>query len=127
MLESRVVGNVNPQTYSESWSSREVRTKRLPQKDCGWQNPEEEANSHLEFLRSLASSPDCIGHAAPPQTSSMRDFLSPFAMIISYSQSPTVYPRLIVYNSLHFRNKMRSSRTIAVLNPLFTHWRRFEC
>jgi hypothetical protein len=69
----------------------EVRTKRLPQMDCGWQNSEEAANNHLERLKFLASNPDCIGRAAPPQTSGMRDFLCPsFAMMISLQPTSDV-------------------------------------
>jgi hypothetical protein len=59
--------------------------------DCGWQNSEEAANNHLERLKFLASNPDYIGRAAPPQTSGMRDFLCPsFAMMISLQPTSDV-------------------------------------
>lgn len=54
--------------------------------DCGWQNPEWVANNYFEFLKLLASNADCIGRAAAPQTSGIRDALSPFAMMVSSSQ-----------------------------------------
>ena len=49
--------------------------------DCAWQNPEREANSRSEYLKSLASNVDCIERAVPPQTSGIRGVLSLFAMI----------------------------------------------
>jgi hypothetical protein len=49
--------------------------------DCGWQNPEREANNRSEYLKSLASNADGMECAVPPQTSGMRGVLSLFAMI----------------------------------------------
>jgi hypothetical protein len=51
--------------------------------DYGSQNRERAANNHFECEQSLASSAACIGPTDPPQTSGMRDVLSPFAMISS--------------------------------------------
>jgi len=49
--------------------------------DCGWRNPEPEANNRSAFLKSVASNADCMERAVPPQTSGMRDVLSLFPMI----------------------------------------------
>jgi len=49
--------------------------------DCGWQNPEREANNRSASLKSLASNADCIARAVPPQTSGIQGALSLFAMI----------------------------------------------
>ena len=49
--------------------------------DYGWQNLEQAGRN--DSLKSLASNEDCTERAAPPQTSNMRDVLSPFAMMIS--------------------------------------------
>jgi hypothetical protein len=49
--------------------------------DCGWQNPEREADNRSEYLKPLASNADCIEPAVPTQTSGIRDALSLFAMI----------------------------------------------
>jgi hypothetical protein len=49
--------------------------------DCGWQNPEQEANNRSESVRSLASNADCMERAVLPQTSGIRGVLSRFAMI----------------------------------------------
>jgi hypothetical protein len=53
--------------------------------DYGWQNPELAANNYLERQKPLASKEDCIGHADQPQTSGIRDVLSPLAMMISFA------------------------------------------
>jgi len=60
--------------------------------DCGWQNLEGAANNRFECLKSLASDPDCMGRAAPPLASSMRDVLSPFAMMISWQLTSAILP-----------------------------------
>ena len=49
--------------------------------DYGWQNLEQAGRN--DSLKSLASNEDGTEHAAPPQTSNMRDVLSPVAMMIS--------------------------------------------
>jgi len=55
--------------------------------DCGWQNPEEAANSHSACLKVLASNAGCIGRAALRQTSYTQGFLSQFAMMKSFQQT----------------------------------------
>jgi hypothetical protein len=51
--------------------------------DCDWQNPEGAANNYLECQEPLASNADYIERAAQPQTSGIRDVLSPSPMMIS--------------------------------------------
>jgi len=51
--------------------------------DCGWQNPGAATNSCLECPRLLASKRNCIGLAALPQTSGMREIPYRLAMMIS--------------------------------------------
>jgi hypothetical protein len=63
--------------------SYSVRTRSLRQMDCGWRNPEEATNIYLERQKPLASKADYIEPADQPQTSGMRDVLSPLAMMIS--------------------------------------------
>jgi len=62
--------------------------------DCGWQSPGQAANNRSERLTSLESKPNRDGRAAPLQTSDMRDFLCPFAMMISSQLAPDVLTRL---------------------------------
>lgn len=58
--------------------------------DYAWQNPEGAANRGLGCQRFLASNPDCIGRAAPPQTSGMPEFPNPFARMISLQPTSDV-------------------------------------
>ena len=67
-----------------------VGTKRLLRMDYGWQNLEQAGRN--DSLKSLASNEDCTECAAPPQTSNMRDVLSPFAMMISSQLPSTLLP-----------------------------------
>ena len=60
--------------------------------DCGWQNPEQGANTHSESHKSLASSPGCIWPADPPQTNGTQDVPSPFAMMIALQLRSDVLP-----------------------------------
>jgi hypothetical protein len=62
--------------------------------DCGWQNPEQAASNHSECLKALPSNAGCIGRAALPQTSGMRDVLSPLAMMISLQLASSAETRL---------------------------------
>jgi len=67
-----------------------VEAQAILQMDCGWQNPGGAAKNCLGCLRFLASKPNCIGPVGPPQTSGMREFPFPFAMMISFQPTSRV-------------------------------------
>jgi hypothetical protein len=85
-------GHIRQSIYHRVHSIADAKVQTiLPTRvDCGWQSPGEAANHRSERLTSLASNPIRTARAAPPQTSGIRDFPCPFAMMISSQLAPDV-------------------------------------